>query len=343
MGKCQTQDKLSYWVLQFLEYRYNWQEKPMFFNYEESSVEPIEEIQKKLSDDKKDRLIWNLLCNGTSEYTDYENVANRMKGEVLSLQDDSKQKEAFNKLLNDLYYGDAGKSGNTTIVKIGGHPFFTELFRAFYTVDTNSSDWLRLIDFYFRYENITHIESELIEALNYCRLDNKNVYIDILKRFNALECLGNLHHHKIGMKFLSRYIGAIYKLGYSYSHVFDTLRRGDNYSDEHLQQVLQMALEEVDEIDSTGLQAVAADAFVIRAFIVKNLEIARYNNTLRVSEPRLTMDFKSLQSEEFGRLMVYPRDDTEAFNAELNKSFAEGKISVKEIYMIRNTDTHPKE
>lgn len=39
-------------------------------------TESISDIQNKQTNEKIDRLIWNLLCNGKSEYTDFENAVN---------------------------------------------------------------------------------------------------------------------------------------------------------------------------------------------------------------------------------------------------------------------------
>ena len=69
------------------------------------------------TNDKIDRLIWNLWCNGKSEYTDRENAVKKFMHDVLD-EDCSKQKEAYESFNKDMFYENLYKDDNKTIFLI---------------------------------------------------------------------------------------------------------------------------------------------------------------------------------------------------------------------------------
>jgi len=329
---------LSYWVIcNLFGYNPHAKEQPLPFNYEESASEPITTIHIRDRNDKKDRLIWNLLCNGTSEYTDYENLRNRMVGEVLNEPDDE-QSAAFDLLYNEMFSGVAGKSGNTNVQKIGGVRFFAELFRAFSLTPNSEDIWHKVIAFYFRYENVTYIDQKLVEVLNYGGIDKKNVYIDILRRFNGLKVIGDLSGHKTYHVFLYNYVGALNRLGYIYTHSVELLQNVDfSKHKSELVEIIQVIENDVGELESIEIDAVLDELNVIKAFLTKNLEIIERPNPIKFSQPGIKTEFSSHQTEEFKRLLSFPRDDTVKFLNEIEMSYKAGKITVREILQIQGS------
>ena len=58
---------------------------------------------QKEKNEKIDRVLWNVLANGTSDITDLENAVNKLFEEVLSKQG-KEADDAWNKYLDDMYY-----------------------------------------------------------------------------------------------------------------------------------------------------------------------------------------------------------------------------------------------
>lgn len=328
----------SYWVICNL-FGYNQHAKGTSltpFNYEESVSEYLNAIHIRDKNDKKDRLIWNLLCNGTSEYTDYEARRNLMLNEVLS-KPGAEQASAYELLRNDIYYGKAGKSGNSVAEKMGGASFFVELFRSFSLTPNSSDSWHKLISFYFHYENVVNIDQRLIEVLNYGGIDKKDVYIDILNRFNSLNVIGGLRHQKTYIAFLYNYINALNRLRFVYTHSAELLHNIDGaIHSKELVEILESVSCDVEKLADTGIEAIIKDAETIKNFLVKNIEIVNNNNLMKYLQPGIKVDVHSHQTDEFKRLMNYSRSDIKTFVQELEKSYKENKITAQEIIQIQS-------
>jgi hypothetical protein len=328
----------SYWVINFFGFNPHAPSETHPFNYENSASEPSTHIQMREKNDKKDRLIWNLLCNGTSEYSDKEFVKNLMIEEVFSKPNDE-QAEAFDSMYSKIYHGTVGKSGNSTIQRMGGVGFFTELFRAFSLTDSKSEDLQNLIDFYFRYKNVTTIDSQLIEALQYCRFDNRATLINLLNRFNALTVVGNMNNHKTYKAFLACFIDALNRLGYTYSHMPETLRKSECHKKVY-EDALWWLANDIEKIEQTKLPGILQDVEILKKFLEVNKEIIAHSMTLSVPEPRLTMDFQSSRSDESKRLEIYQRNHSEEESIEeFNKSYMVGNISAQEIMLLQKKQT----
>jgi hypothetical protein len=305
-----------------------------FFDYESRVNEPIRNIVNKDANEKKDRLIWNLLCSGTTEYTDYEYAVKEMVDNVLS-KPETEQQAAYENFLERMYVGNVQKSGNRTIYLMG-FPHWLEMFRAFNVTSDNASDWCNLLAFYFRDEKVSQIDSELIETLNYCSLSSKKVFFNILAKFNSLEVIGNMNHHKSYREFLLNYIGALSRLGFTHTYSLDIIR--NDKSGERVQEMYQFVLREfqkqIESLEPIGIASVMADVDTIKAFISKNIIIVNHADSIKFRKPRIDVDYRSSQSEEFKRLVALPREETESFEQEIEKSYEEGKITANEILRI---------
>ncbi len=175
----EEKNKINYGILKMFNYKnIIFQSKS---NYEEriKSIveEPVDELIGKNSNDKKDRLIWNLLAAGKSEYTNYEYVANLLIEKVLK-KPESEQIEAYNKLSQDLYYH--GIEDDNETIFLMGIPSFIELFKSFRILGVNHQKQLALINLYIKKKNIKSINMEFIRAINYCSIDTKEKYLSIL-------------------------------------------------------------------------------------------------------------------------------------------------------------------
>ena len=164
---------------------------------EEYVTEPYQNLKRKEKNEKIDRVLWNVLANGTSDITDLENAINKLFEEVLSKQG-KEADDAWNKYLDDMYYERLQKN-NRTIFRIGVDTYLP-FFRAMRIYPTSTDEWIIFLRFYFSHyqkeENGNYISMRLIDNLNYCKYDNKRVYFEVIRFINRLYVKYNLNDNK---------------------------------------------------------------------------------------------------------------------------------------------------
>ena len=175
-------------------------------------TEDVSSIQEKQTNEKIDRLIWNLLCNGKSEYTDFEEAVRLMKDNVLNLPIEQQEK-GYSEFWNKLYNGNFEKFDNMTIFRFGIEDAYS-IFQAFRIYEQDSNVWKKLIDFYIRHNKIKDITSSVLQIFKYCLISNKDVYLYTLKKFNDLQIIGNLNDTRSYREFFIAYLENFSNLGY---------------------------------------------------------------------------------------------------------------------------------
>ncbi|GIO36521.1 hypothetical protein J41TS12_13820 [Paenibacillus antibioticophila] len=327
----ENKDKL--FLLNLFQYELDIQEIKRDFN--EIVNESFANIRRKASNEKKDRLLWNLLCNGKSEYTDYEAAARKFIKDVLS-KPESKQRDAFENYLKELYGGSLEKRDNRTIFRIG-IPTFVSLAQALRVSNASDQDWIKFMHFYFDYTGKEAADMDLIQVLNYFNLSSKEVYLSILKKFNALNIVGNMNKEMGYRRFLKRFLEALSVLGFA-----NTLELW------RLDSPNEVALQERDVEDATkyiridllkmqseiGIEVIKEDLATIVEFINKNIEIVKCEQILATNEPRMssTMSSKFIHQEEVDRLSeLYQNAGKDLFIKELVESYKNNRISAYEV------------
>ena len=177
---------------------------------------PKDILEKRNNNEKIDRIIWNLLCNGKSEYTDYERFVKRLDECVFSKPFETWKKE-FEKLWDDIFYGcfEVGqKRDNRTIFRLG-KPSMLSVFQALRASGANKLQWKNILDFYNEYYNKEQsITVEWIECINYCDINDREIYLYVMKIFKGLEIRNNLNTNKSYQEFLKEYLSAMSRHGY---------------------------------------------------------------------------------------------------------------------------------
>lgn len=319
-------------------FEYNLEIEDIKKGFQEIVNEPLQNITKKASNEKKNRLIWNLLCNGKSEYTNYEVAANKLVNQVFS-HPKEKQKKAYAEFLDEMYYGKNEKTDNTTIFLIG-IPQFISIAQALRVSSIAEENWKQFINFYFDYTEIKEIDLELIQILNYCSLDSKEVYIDILKRFNELNVVGNMNMQKSYKLFLKNYLQALSYLGYADTPglwMLDvpedvTLRATEvEIVIEGIRRTITKMREKID------IQVIRMELDLIITFMNKNIEIVNSAQALMAKEPKIHSEVSSkfIHQQEFDRLAELKRTvDKEQFMKELKQSYTRGCITAYEVHCL---------
>lgn len=200
----------------FFDYKFSWTPKTENSQNVDKiyliQTEDISNIQDKQTNEKIDRLIWNLLCNGKSEYTDFEEAVRLMKDNVLNLPIEQQEK-GYSEFWNKLYNGNFDKFDNMTIFRFGIEDAYS-VFQAFRIYEQDSNVWKKLIDFYIRHNKIKDITSSVLQIFKYCLISNKDVYLYTLKKFNDLQIIGNLNDTRSYREFFIAYLENFSNLGY---------------------------------------------------------------------------------------------------------------------------------
>ena len=310
--------------------------------------EPKEHMVIKNSNEKIDRLIWNLYASGTTEFTDYENAVREMAQMVLS-KPNNEQEIAFKNFFKKFYEENMYKSGNLTIFRLG-IPAYVSLFHAFSIACNDPDLWQKLVSLYFMSHPDIKIDSELISILNDCRVDYKKLYLDIIRRFIDIPIIGNLYRLKSYRKFLEHYLGAISRLGYIdnsdlavWLGISSMIDRDNNPGAEDetknilCNEILPNMKSKLDKLRheiTAQSPSASEDIDYLMRFIDKNIEIL--NNTRYIKSPEPHFSISNLSSryinqEEFDRLRVFAKDDFDKYKKEIDNSYRLEKITAHEI------------
>ena len=278
-----TEDnKLSAFIISIFEY--NCDIETINNDFEDFVNEARNNLKNKNLNEQKDRIIWNLIGNGKSEYTDCEKFVNSFYNEVI---DTSKTEwiKNFKNLWSNLFdgkYKNMEKRDNNTIFKMR-IPRMISLFQANYVIGRTGSQWIKLIDFYFLYnKNLDMITPELIECLYYCELSDRNSYLYIINKFNNLKITKNLNLHKSYKKFLLEYLSMFSTLGFCDTYdTWDLREQSKEYIDvktieKNVFLPLKKKLENL--FSNVQIKIVQKDIEILIKFLDKNIELVNTPN-----------------------------------------------------------------
>ena len=275
-------NKLSAFIISIFEY--NCDIETINNDFEDFVNEARNNLKNKNLNEQKDRIIWSLIANGKSEYTDCEKFVNSFYDEVINTPKTEWIKN-FENLWSNLFdrkYKDMEKRDNNTIFRMG-IPSMISLFQANYVIGRTGSQWINLIDFYFLYnKNLDTITPELIECLCYCELSDRNSYLYIINKFNNLKITKNLNSHKSYKRFLLEYLSMFSTLGFCDTHDIGDLRdKSKEYIDtktieKFVFSPLKKKLKKL--LSNVKLKIVQKDIEIIIKFLDKNIELINTND-----------------------------------------------------------------
>ena len=332
-----TEDnKLSAFIISIFEY--NCDIETIGDDFEDFVNEARNNLRNKNLNEQKDRIIWNLIGNGKSEYTDCEKFVNSFYNEVI---DTSKTEwiKNFKNLWSNLFdrkYKDMEKRDNNTIFKMG-IPSMISLFQANYVIGRTGSQWINLIDFYFLYnKNLDMITPELIECLCYCELSDRNFYLYIINKFNNLKITKNLNSHKSYKRFLLEYLSMFSTLGFCDTYdIWDLREQSKEYInvktiEKNVFLPLKKKLENL--FSNVQIKIVQKDIEIIIRFLDKNIEII--NTPDEFSKPALfsnaNWSMRSTNQEMVDKLNSSTLNDEE-FEKEVIKKYQNQELVPYEV------------
>ncbi|NRT87283.1 P-loop NTPase fold protein [Clostridium beijerinckii] len=327
----------NYAVLRFLNLKFD--------NKRDEDVLETEIFQDEINNESINRVVWNLLASGKSQYTDYEYICKKIIGEVLN-QPKDKQIKAYNSFWEDVYIGNKDEIDNETIFKMAysnGNSDFGELFKAFKIWETGEKEKIALIDLYIEVENIENITDEFIKSMTFCSLDTRKEYIHILEIVSQLSVRGKLNYENNLAYFLQKYFRALEQFGYIKTDKLYFLIK-ENFNDRNfIIMRLQEMRKKVDELkkqiyEFTNLDEANQELLIIINFIDKVIElvscdlenIKKKENQINVSITANPLSVKKY--EELKDLL----NDKEKFNKEIRRSYLGGEINVDVIRRLSN-------
>ena len=332
-----TEDnKLSAFIISI--FKYNCDIETIGNDFEDFINESRNNIKNKNLNEEKDRIIWSLIANGKSEYTDCEKFINRFYSEVIDIPKTEWIKN-FNKLWGDLYnrkYKDMEKRDNYSIFRLGISSMVS-LFQANYVIGRTGSQWINLIDFYFLYnKNLDMITPELIECLYYCELSDRNSYLYIINKFNNLKITKNLNSHKSYKRFLLEYLSMFSTLGFCDTYdIWDLREQSKEYIDvktieKNVFLPLKKKLENL--FSNVQIKIVQKDIEIIIRFLDKNIEII--NTPDEFSKPALfsnaNWSMRSTNQKMVDKLNSSTLNDEE-FEKEVVKKYQNQELAPYEV------------
>lgn len=317
------------------------------FNYEIINRENYKDLERlrsleetaNHSNEKIDRIIWNLLYEGKSIFTDFEYAAKKISDEVLS-NPVSKQKDAFHDFLNYFYYSDDIVTDNTTIFKMGSSSFL-EIFKCFKVANIDNEIQIKLIDFYFEYNDNKEFNLDVVKCMSYCPLKTTEEYLKILSYLNSLKVVGNLSEKEEFTEFLNKYVHALKSLGFinSYDYVYDIidLKINENFYVERIEKLL-VDLEMVkSQHQGYGLITTFEELEVIILFVQKIIEILKCEDEFTIeSRPYVNTEIisRKINQDEFDRLKQLIESGTVNRFEEIEASYKQKKITLYEVNQL---------
>lgn len=299
--------------------------------------EPVTNIQKQDANERKDRIIWNLLCNGKSEYTDRKIIVDRLHSTVLN-RPPEQQGQAFQKFCGDLFHGrweESEKGDHHTIFRIGV-PGMISLFQASRAAGITGEQWLALLRFYLQYRAVTSITPELIECLNYCTLKDKRAYLEILREFNRLNVQGNMNSHKAYRTFLNEYLSAFSGLGYVETRELWEMR-GEEKTELKAEDIQAAVFEPLkrkleDLKGKIPIEAITEEIDVLLGFLKKNAELMHAESQMERPKPQVKTEMRSVLPNQRSVDQLNALDvDDDTFETEVLDRYKNGEITAYEV------------
>ena len=180
----------------------------------------ISQIRREQNNERINRVIWNLLANGTSERTNLDAFVSHFQKIVLDAAS-AQREEAWGTFCSDAFHSKTYKN-NKTCERLGVDRFLP-LFQGFRVKGASVEHWLGLLDFYFSRQEQTVISVEMVQNLNQVDLTHNAVYLSALRHFMQCEIAGNLNAEPCMSRFLKRILRMASSLGYVRGFAFERL------------------------------------------------------------------------------------------------------------------------
>lgn len=291
--------------------------------------EDVSDIKRNRGNEQIDRILWNLVANGSSEWADLDAYVRHFQRTVLSVPP-ADQQAAWERFSSDAYNGSIYKN-NTTLCRLGADPYLP-LFQGFRVTGADAGQWMKLLDFYFRQERSRRISAEMLQNLIYVDLTDHRVYLALLKHVLSCGIAGNLNLEPCMYRFLTHTLRPAFSLGYTRSELFHSLWYLENdpsgarelAPSTQWEKAAMSIVEQFSHMKSAlerekertpRLPWLHADIDVIIRFITKCEELSRAEKPLGMRTPRIEVTEST---------STYHQERCDAFRKDLREGMEEG-------------------
>lgn len=312
----------------------------MLFGYRlviKNDFDDMEMINKAEKNEKIDRLIWNLLYNGTSEKTDVEFAIKKLMDDVLS-KEKTEWQQAWVSYQNDFFSASNVRMGNRTIFRFGQNNFET-MFQAFYINDESEDNWMKLLEFYILKNGQQTINHELMCIVRHCDLSKKVVFDTIIRYINTLAIVGNLNDSPEYYAFLRKVFEGMIRYGFTRridSWQLEALKVG--ILEEDIQYFFDELLRETEQLlNQYGfVESIAEDIVCVQSFAIKNLKLIKHNEKMGLRKHRWETEYSSryLHQETIDYLTKLKENNPKKFDEEVERLYHNGEIYLSEMAAI---------
>lgn len=292
-------------------------------------------------------LIWNLLQNGRSEYSDAEACVNKFIKDVLNCPEYKWEKD-WERFCYDLYSGQIFKDNRT--INLIGHDYLYDLVKAFSYQRRNKKTWIKFIHFVFFIWGNKPIDTELIDIMNTFSLESNDTIVEVLKAFNSLQSEGNFNLYKAYWNFFDHYVGKLMEFGYLDRQFSWGIDYESEFKDGHIKKLIQflekMVADAAKKSNDLSSNTWKEDIRAITTFIKKNEEIIQMKEVAKEKKPGVSI--KCTESEAIfpnqkiiDRILKkisnksYSTELEKQVNAEMEQAYDERQLYPAEICRIK--------
>lgn len=292
-------------------------------------------------------LIWNLLQNGRSEYSDAEACVNKFIKDVLNSHEKNWRTD-WTKFCNDLYHEQIFKDNRT--INLIGHDYLYDLAKAFSYQKRNNDTWVKFIRFVFCIWGNKPIDTELIDIMKTFKLESNEIIIEVLKHFNLLHSDGNFNPYREYWHFFDYYVGQLIAFGYldrQFSWGMDYESESKNgHITELIQFLEKMVAEAEKKSNALSSNTWKEDILAITTFIKKNEEIIQMKEVAKEKKPGISIKWTEAgaifpNQEIIDKILKeisnksYSTELEKQVNAEMEQAYDERQLYPAEICIIK--------
>ena len=340
------QNQESYYLFCFLGY--NWYDYVQKFKKEKndekiSESDYIQHLQYQEKREQKNRIIWNLLMNGESEYSNKQLFMKRFVNEVLDAQNGKSQQIAWERLLEEAFNETLYKDNNG-IFYFGINNFVSLAENMF--ICGYKEKWGSFFQFYERTQKHIVIDLNFVRMLYFVDVQSEdNLLISAMDFFNKGELIGNLKEKEDYHKFLYKYIDSLNRWRFCESLAPLCVENwkvigGFSLKNEQLLNTLKQLNKDVEkELHKKNNKKLTLQLQVIQKFISKNIKLMEMEKMYPANEHSVKMHARSMHAHQKEMDMIeekidkYPSEKNALVEAEelMNKLYEEGKLNSYEL------------
>lgn len=341
------ENKESFLAYTLFQYRFDDLEIYLQVGGDARKASPQDAKILRMADEKREktnRLIWNLLQSGKSEYTDSRACVDKFIRDVFRGERENR-KQAFEHYWSDVYNNNIQKD-NQTIYKMGEQPLLTLVRESSYHVH-GTDFWADMCDFIRAEWPEKSITREFIELWFWAEIDSRKNMRKMVQHFNSLAVNCHFNDQAYYWEFLRKYIGKLVEWGYCSGEIRDLLLNAkEDVGRQEWRPVICECLKKEQEalvqsrlLDTQEYLETVAD---FAAFIGKNIEIIENHNASVPRMPKVKMEshvkyYHQGKMDDFQNDLEepYSMERKKAVQQELNDAFSEEDLYPREIKIVK--------